>query len=144
MANKKLIIDSDLSTEQKVLALLACIAQEQTAELTRQIKPFDLSLTQLQILHILSEVPSGNLTVNQIKSVMIDESPNVSRALNKLMKRGCIRKERSETDQRVVYIHITEEGRQLHIDADKELIKALNLPLEENEVNQLYNILKKL
>jgi DNA-binding MarR family transcriptional regulator len=145
MANKHLIIDADYPLEQKVLALLVCTAQEITSEMTKSIKPLGLSLTQLQILHSLCEVPEGRLTVNQIKKVMIEDSPNVSRSLNKLMDNGHIVKERNLDDQRVVHISVTESGRKIHVEADKLLMQSgarLNLNTEEQE--QLYNLLAKM
>ncbi len=143
MANKDLIINSDIDLDQKVLGLLMCTAQEQTAKMIRSIRHMNLSLTQVQILHVLSNSPSGQLTVNQIKSFMVDESPNVSRSLNKLMENGYILKERSSEDQRVVYITVTDEGRQAHRDADKELVKV-SLDLSDEELKTLYEILKKI
>ncbi len=143
MANKDLVKNSQMTTEQKAMALLICIAQEKSGEMTRNIKPFNLSMTQLTILHTLSFAPEGRLTVNQIKNFMIDDSPNVSRSLNRLMENGCIEKERSSEDQRVVYIKITEKGRQTHTDADRALVK-IQLNLSEEDVNTLYSILSKI
>ncbi len=143
MANKKLIIDSDINLDSKTILLLLCTAQELNADITRTLKQFNLSFIQLQILHALAESDSGELTVNQIKSVMVDESPNVSRALNKLMKSKFIRKVRNKVDQRVVYVKITEEGKKVHLTADEELLKkTLNLKAAEKE--KLYKILVRL
>lgn len=144
MANKELIINSNLTKEQKVQALIMCISQEKTSLMTKELKVFNISLTQLQILHLLDFAPNGELTVNQIKEYMIDESPNVSRSLNKLMDNELIIKKRSEKDQRVVFIKITEEGKEIHKKADKELIKHTNMQLNEKEVNSLYTLLKKI
>lgn len=143
MANKDLIIHSDLDIEHKVMGLLACTAQEINVKIDRNIRPMGLSMTQLNILHILSKAPDGKLTVNQIKSFMVDESPNISRSLNKLMENGHIVKERSTEDQRVVHINITDSGRKAHEDADKAIIDiSVNLPREDLET--LYIILKKI
>ncbi|PAB58331.1 MarR family transcriptional regulator [Anaeromicrobium sediminis] len=143
MANKDLIINSDIDLDQKVLGLLICTAQEQTAKMMRSIRHMNLSLTQVNILHALSNSPSGQLTVNQIKSFMVDESPNVSRSLNKLMENGYIVKERSNEDQRVVYITVTDKGREIHESADKELLK-LSLNLSQGELEKMYELLTKI
>lgn len=111
--------------------------------MTRKLKPTGLSLIQLEILHVLSKAPDKYLTVNQIKKMMVDESPNVSRALNKLMDAMLIEKQRDSEDQRVVYIHITEAGEQAHIDADKELV-TVNLDFAPGDAEKLYELLKKL
>jgi DNA-binding MarR family transcriptional regulator len=145
MANKDLIINNpQLPKKFKALGLLMCTAQEINVKMDRALKPFGISQSQLQILHILSEVPNGILTVNQIKKFMIDESPNLSRALNKLMASKLIIKNRSEEDQRVVYIQITEKGIKLHKEADELLIPAFNLDLPKEDIDKLYEILLKL
>lgn len=143
MGNKDLIIHSNLTLKQKVAALLVCTAQEQTAKMIRTIKHLGISLLQVQILHALSCAEQGCLTVNQIKDLMVDESPNVSRSLNKLMENGYITKRRTLEDQRVVLITISDAGRQAHIDADKELVKV-SLDLSENDHKTLYAILSKI
>ncbi len=143
MANKDLIINSDATVEEKVIGLLICSGAEYTSKLTRAIKEFDLSLTQLYILHILSKSKDGILTVNQIKDLMIDESPNVSRSLNKLMENNCIVKERKLDDQRVVYIKITKNGRELHIEADKKASKV-STNLTHDEKKALIELLKNI
>lgn len=74
---------------------------------------------------------------------MIDESPNVSRALNKLMDANLIEKQRDEVNQRVVYIHITQAGEDAHIHADTQLM-SVKLDMTETDAEQLYALLKKL
>ena len=143
MANKQLIINSDLTLEQKVLALLACLAQEKKAEMSRLIRHTELSLLQLQLLHTLSHAPEKRLTVNQLKQAMVDESSNVSRSLNNLMDKGFIVKERNRQDQRTVHISLTEAGEVAHIEADKNLL-SMSLGLSESELEQFYGLLTKL
>ena len=145
MANKAAIIQSNIDIRQKITGLLVCIAQEKRAEITRLIAPFGVSMLQLNILHALSCAPGGRLTVNQIKSLMFDESPNVSRSLNKLVDAGYVLKQRSEQDQRIVHIHITEAGHQTHLDADEALLSMdKDLSLSNQEAEQLYQLLAKL
>ena len=143
MANKLAIINSDLDSPRKAMALIACIGQELKTEMTRKLKSTGLSLIQLDILHTLSFAPEKCLTVNQIKSFMIDESPNVSRALNKLMDAGLIEKKRSMEDQRIVYISITAKGETAHIDADKALL-SIEPTINQADAEKLLTLLKKL
>lgn len=143
MAKKELIINADIAIEQKVLGLLACIAQEQKAEISRLLQPTDLSMVQLMLLHSLSHSPKKTLTVNQLKQTMVDESPNVSRALNKLSDKGYIIKNRCEKDQRTVFISITNEGERAHNEGDTCLMH-MSLNLDEQELAQLYQILLKI
>ena len=144
MANKSLIADSpDLSLEQKVMALLLCIAQEKKVELERRLGGVLPSVVQLNLLHALDYGPQEGLTVNQLKASLADDSPNVSRALNKLVEQGHVEKSRSEDDQRVVRIRITRAGRKAHREADSR-IEGLSLGLGKRDLKQLFELLSKL
>lgn len=144
MANKDLIIRSDVMTvEQKVMGLIGCIAQEGKVEMERRIAPLNLSPLQLSILHALDWGPDGGMTVGQLKSVMLDESPNMSRTLNKMVDAGLVAKRRSTEDQRIVHITITDAGRQMHKTADSELT-GMSTGLAETDLQQLYRLLQKL
>ncbi|MBN3564376.1 MarR family winged helix-turn-helix transcriptional regulator [Aliamphritea spongicola] len=143
MANKTAIIDSDMSLEQKVTGLLLCVGHERHVQMTRLIQHTGVSLLQLGLLHALDYAPEEGLTVNQLKALMIDDSPNVSRALNKLVAAGLAVKQRSDADQRVVFLKITDAGRQTHQDADSSLMN-MQLGLDAAEQQQLFDLLKKL
>ena len=143
MANKKLITESDMPLDQKTLVLMLCTAQEQQMEMTRIIQDLNLSLAQLQMLHSLSQAPGNSMTVNQLKSFMVTESSNVSRALNKLVEAGYVTKDRLQTDQRTVLVSITPAGHETHEEADRRLIHH-RLPLNPEETEQLYALLRKL
>lgn len=144
MANKELITNStELTLEQKTVALLMCTAQELLTRINLILKPYNLSTTQVQILHILDLSAEGRMTVSEIRQFMVDHNPNVSRSLNALMKQGYITKNRCAADQRVVYIQISPEGREIQSRAYKELISA-RLDISKTELNQLYKILQKL
>jgi MarR family transcriptional regulator len=140
MANKKLIINSNIDIKQKAVGLIMCTANDISANMNRILKPVNLSLIQLHILHTLSHSPKGILTVNQIKSYMVDESPNVSRSLNKLMDKGYINKNRDLKDQRIVYIEITDSGRDIHDEADGLLLKE-SIDLSDEDAEKLVEIL---
>lgn len=144
MANKSLIVESeDLSIEQKVMGLLFCIAQEKKIELERRLDGVVPSFSQLNLLHALDYGPEEGLTVNQLKQSLADDSPNVSRALNKLAEQRLVEKLRSEEDQRVVHIRITEAGRRAHMDGDARLAD-LSIGLGRSELEKLYELLAKI
>ncbi|MCT4639765.1 MAG: MarR family transcriptional regulator [Bacteroidales bacterium] len=145
MANKKLVINNpDTTKEQKALGLLICAAQEFQAVAIKSIAHLGISPLQLNMLHVLDKGPEKGLTVNQIKKFMIEESPNVSRALNKLMDKELIVKTRDKVDQRVVHIQITDKGRKLHAEADGVMVPNMKLDLPESDIDTLYDILLKL
>ncbi len=76
------------------------------------LKPYDISPQQFNILRILR----GNgdwVSMNAIKELMIDKAPNATRLSNKLLDKGLVERERSESDRRVVYLKINATGMDL-------------------------------
>lgn len=144
MANKDLIVNNpDMSLDQKLMALLACIAQEKQAEIDRLLAASNLSLLQLNLLHTLAKSASGQLTVNQLKSAMVGDNPNVSRTLNKMVEQGLVTKTRSEEDQRTVHIAITDDGHRLHNEGDRSLM-GVGSGLSQKDQRALFELLLKL
>src|SRR5262245_3157202 len=134
MTNRSLVIDDpDMTLDQKVIALLMCVAHEKKVEIERAIEGKVQSFLQLKLLHSLAEAPGGRLTVGQLRSLMVERTPNVSRTLNKLSDLGLIEKVRSKEDQRTVHVSITEAGRIAHEEGDANLTD-LNTGLEESEL----------
>lgn len=78
------------------------------------LKPYGLSNQQFNVLRILRGAKKkGNeqgLTMNTIKGLMVDKSPNTTRLSNKLIDKELIERERSCEDRRVVYLKITTKG----------------------------------
>ena len=143
MANKDLILKSEIDDSTKAVLVLLCTAQEITSHINRNLGAVGLSQEQLQVLHVLDESPESFLTVNQIKSLFVTDNPNISRMLNKLVEKGLIVKNRDQKDQRIVYVRITEEGRKMHLKADKIFIEAMP-GLTEKDAQNLLKIIKKL
>lgn len=142
MANKQKVYDSDFPLRDKAAVLIGCTAREIDNFVERALKEFGLSRAQLNVLHFLDTEPVDKMTVNQLRAVLLDDNPNVSRLLNKMVDKGLVKKERQSDDQRVVYITLTEKGRRLHRQAD-EKIRGHNLKLSPHECRQLIELLMK-
>lgn len=108
---------------------------------------FDLTMPQFNILRILRGAGEGVfLSVNTIKSRMVEISPNTTRLMDKLLDKKLIERERSPKDKRIVNVCITNLGNQIlseiDIEFDKELTMTDLLTNEEAEI--LSGILDKL
>lgn len=143
MANKQKVYEADFSLRDKAAVLVGCTAQEIDNFVERALKEFGLSRAQLNVLHFLDTEARGPLTVNQLRALLIDDSPNVSRILNKMVDKGLVRKERQADDQRVVHITLTEKGRQLHKQADHK-ITGHNVKLSPKECEVLIELLMRI
>ncbi|HXG19289.1 MAG TPA: MarR family transcriptional regulator [Methylomirabilota bacterium] len=143
MANKRKVYQADFPLRDKAAVLVGCTAQEIDNFVERTLKEFGISRAQLNVLHFLDTEPVEQMTVTQLREVLIDDSPNVSRLLNKMVDKGLIRKERQADDQRVVYVSLTEKGRRLHKQADQK-ITGHNVKLSPKECQQLIELLMKI
>lgn len=143
MANKQKVYEADYGVRDKAAVLIGCTAQEIDNFVERALKEFDISRAQLGVLHFLDVEGSESMTVNRLREILIDDSPNVSRILNKMVDKGLVRKERQLEDQRVVHISLTEKGRQLHAQADQKIL-GHNVRLSPQECQVLIELLMKI
>jgi len=106
------------------------------------LNPIDLSLQQLNVLAILKGQPDRTTTVNVIRNRMVDRMPNVSRLLNKLMEKKLISKDRDLTDQRVVYIKLTEKGEKVSR-MGRELFQKVSYGITKRQAEALHELFEE-
>ena len=143
MANKQKVFNSDFHPRDKAAVLVGCTAQEIANFVERELKEFDISREQLSVIHYLDTAEVDKMTVNELRETLIDDKPNVSRILNKMVEKGLVRKERQSDDQRVVHVSLTEKGRKLHKQADQK-ITGHNVKLSPKECQTLIELLMKM
>jgi MarR family transcriptional regulator, organic hydroperoxide resistance regulator len=143
LANKHKVYTSDFPIRDKAAVLVGCAAQEIANFVERALKEFGISREQLGVIHYLDVGKKDRMTISELRETLIDDSPNVSRILNKMVEKGLVRKERETDDQRVVYVSLTEKGRLLHKQAD-EKITGHNLKLSPKECQTLIELLVKI
>lgn len=103
--------------KHRMLANLVFTSNWLKNRMTEFITPFGLSNEQFNILRILR----GNgdwMTMNDVKSVMIDKSPHMTRMVNKLLDKGWVDRKQGTKDRRVVYVKITQSGLDLLTEID--------------------------
>lgn len=143
MANKRKVYEANFALRDKAAVLVGCTAQEIANFVERQLKEFGISREQLSVIHYLDTAAVDKMTVNELRETLIDDSPNVSRILNKMVEKGLVRKERQSEDQRVVYVSLTEKGRKLHKQADQKII-GHNVKLTPKECQTLIELLMRM
>ncbi|MCX7549792.1 MarR family winged helix-turn-helix transcriptional regulator [Xanthomarina sp. F2636L] len=106
-------------------------------------KPFGISPQQYNVLRILNGADKA-LKVQTIKERMIDRSPNTTRLMDKLIAKEFIERFPCADDRRVVFIKLTNRGKQLiesiSVDFNKDLLKNIT----EDEAEQLSDLLDKM
>lgn len=81
------------------------------------IKPYNLSSPQFNVLRILRGAKDW-LNMNEVKTRMVEKSPNATRLCDKLVDKGWVERRRSDTDRRLVYLKISKSGLKLLKDID--------------------------
>ncbi len=106
-------------------------------------KPFGISRQQYNILRILKGANEA-LNVQTIKKRMIERSPNATRLMDKLYAKDLIERFPCEDDRRVVFINITQKGRELLGAISKDFNQDLLRNITEEEAVQLSGLLDKM
>ena len=111
-----------------------------------QLRPYDLSVQQYNVLRILKGVYPKKHTIHAIRERMLDKTPNTTRLIDKLETRNLVERERCTKDRRVIYVAITDQGITLleQISQTFDPGKVPDSSLSDEELIQLSNLLDKL
>ncbi|RSK38658.1 MarR family winged helix-turn-helix transcriptional regulator [Mangrovimonas spongiae] len=104
---------------------------------------FGLSPQQYNILRILRGADKP-LTMQTVKSRMIERAPNATRLTDKLCAKNLIERIPSKTDRRVVQVAITISGQQLLKDISEDFNDDWLKNITQKEASQLSDLLDKL
>ena len=108
-------------------------------------KKFGITLQQFNILRILRGQHPNRISGVEIKSRMLDRNSDISRLLDRLLKKNLISKHLRPGDKRATDIAITEPGLALLTEIDKELAtrERGTFKLSEEECDKLSDLLDK-
>lgn len=106
-------------------------------------KPYGISPQQYNILRILRGA-KAKMKVQVVKDRMIERAPNATRLMDKLCDKNLIERERCDSDRRVVYVKITQEGLALLTTIDENKNLSFLDKLSDEEAETLSNLLDKI
>ena len=109
----------------------------------KHFSKYDISGQQYNVLRILRGAKKP-ITVSEIKSRMVEKTPNTTRLMDKLCAKNFIKRSRSENDRRTVYSEITETGLDLLSEIDQVDLKTVLHQLTETEAETLNKLLDKI
>ncbi len=118
-----------------------------TDEVSLALKEYEVSEPQFNVLRILRGAKGSPYTVQGISERMIQRSSNVTRIIDKLLKRGFVERKECASNRRKMDILITHEGLQFLKVLDKKVKtfhKAYANNLNEKELNTLNKLVAKL
>ena len=114
---------------------------------TRQVfKQFNITQQQYNVLRILRGKKNQPATCGEVKQVMLDKNPDLSRLSDRLLAKGLIHREVNAENRREVELTITDQGLALVAAIETPLKKALALDeaLTNEEAEQLSILLDKM
>ena len=110
---------------------------------TPYLKPLGLTYTQYIVLLVLWE--KDGITVGEICDKLMLDNGTLSPLLKKMQQAGYIERKRSQKDDRVVLVTLTDEGKAFQEKAKeipKEVSSCIDLPSEKAQT--LYDLLYEL
>ena len=113
---------------------------------SKELKDFDLTHEQYNVLRILKGKYPDQLCVKDIARRMIEKSSNVPRIIDRLEIKKLVKRTVSETDKRETLITITKSGLSILESSTSKLNKlhACMQNLTEKEAQQLNQLLEKM
>lgn len=127
---------------QLCFPLYAC-AKEVVRRYTPLLEPLGLTYTQYIAMMVMWEHKS--ISVKDMGKLLFLDSGTLTPMLKKMEKAGLIQRKRSEHDERMVIVTITDKGEELH-DKAAEIPSRMAgcITLNNDEAMQLYALLHKM
>lgn len=109
-------------------------------------KPYDITSQQYNVLRILKGKYPHPSAAGDIKSVMLDKTPDLTRLVDRLLKKELVHRETCEHNRRKVDIIITENGMKLLDLIQIEIGDDINIlhNITQDEAELLSDILDKI
>ena len=114
-------------------------------KINRRFEPFDITQQQFNILRILRGAGQP-LSTLQIRQRMLDKMSDTSRIVDRLVKKGMVKKSVCREDRRLVDVLLTDKGKKLlqTMDGMNEEMESIFKYLSEGEARQLNILLDKI
>ncbi|MGN7454093.1 MarR family winged helix-turn-helix transcriptional regulator [Paenibacillus pasadenensis] len=136
---------ADRELSLKVFVVLSKAYRSVMDPAIRDMKGYGLSPSEFTVLEVLYN--KGRIPLQQIGEKILVTSGSVTYNIDKLEKKGLLRRIPSPDDRRVTFAELTDEGRQLFdsiFPSHAEHIHRLTGALDTEEKRQLSELLKKL
>ena len=120
------------SPEQEAYLSLLRTADALQSRSEAKLKEFRLTTTQYNALRILRGAGPEGMPCSEIGERMITRDPDITRLLDRLQKRGLVKRSRSQQDRRVICGKITSAG--------LRLLREMDEPVQEHGRDMLRHV----
>jgi len=128
----------------EVFERLFTIKDECSCEILSECGLGDMTAKQIAYLKAIDE--HGDVTFSRLAEITGNSKPTITEMVDRFVRMECVYRQKSPDDGRVTYIRLTEKGRMVanaEENALHRMIKRIMRTLDENEVDLLVEILKK-
>lgn len=140
-------ISADIPLSKSVIVNLLYTNGIVNSKLNKSLKPHDVSLQQFNVLRILRGQKGVPATLSVVQDRMITKMSNTTRLVDKLIKKGLVKKRINKQNKRKIDISITAEGLNFlnKIDTliDSKEVEMVS-SLTDKEATELVRLLGKL
>ncbi|QKY71051.1 MarR family winged helix-turn-helix transcriptional regulator [Lentibacillus sp. CBA3610] len=129
----------------KAFVVLMKASKSVTEYVKKDIDRYNMKTTDFAVLEALYH--KGNLTVKQISEAVLINTGSMTYVIDKLEAKDLLERQHCSEDRRVVYIHITEKGKQLMDDIfpqHQEAIEEIFQNITDKEKEKVIDILKRI
>jgi DNA-binding MarR family transcriptional regulator len=117
-------------------------------QIKEALKPFNLTHAQLNVLYILAERDPEPVSANELKKRILVSNPDVTRLLDRLVKKEYVHRETCPENRRKIDISLTDPGRKLfekaHLAAKQAVGNFFEDKLTGDEARELRALLHKI
>lgn len=134
------------SEYEKLLINLIFTTNTVNTQQIKYFKRYDLTQPQYNLLRMLRGSHPKSLSVGDAQSRMVFPNSNVTRIVDKLIRKNLVTRTENKENRRVMNLNITEKGLTLLgvIDEDYEEVVRLMRKLSIEEINTMNELLTKL
>jgi MarR family transcriptional regulator, 2-MHQ and catechol-resistance regulon repressor len=138
-------MDQDTAVSLKLWVVMSRAMRSIQTHLERQVERHGLNLTEFAVLEVL--LHKKTLRIGEIGDRVLLTTGSMTYVIDKLERRGLLKRVMCETDRRAIYAELTDEGRaliEMVFPEHAQTIRALmeGVTLEEKE--QVITLLKRL
>ncbi|WKN32826.1 MarR family transcriptional regulator [Porifericola rhodea] len=116
------------------------------AQIKSFLDQYELTQQQFNVLRILRGSFPDPISTKEITRRSVDRYTDSSRVVDRLLKKGLVKKENCPNDKRLVHVTITSQGLELLLCIDKQMDGLDNITknLNEEQIDQLNTLLDTL
>ncbi|OJJ15515.1 hypothetical protein BKI52_37140 [marine bacterium AO1-C] len=139
-------LTKDISPRERLVANLQVRGNRFFYLFKQVLKPYDISEVQFNVLEALRNNQPDPLSAGEISKMLISEASDVTRIIDRMVKKGLVKRETPANNRRMVLVSLTEAGLKKSEEA-KDIIHEITAKTEvwtDEEVILLNKLLDKL